>query len=723
MTIRKRVLAAYATFLLIAACGGGNGGGGGGGSQSYTVGGSVSGLAGTGLVLQDNGGDDLMASSDGNFVFATAVASGGAYAVTVKSQPSNPSQTCTAAGGVGSVATADVSDVVVTCVTNVYKVSVTVSGLAGTGLVLRDNAADNLAVGANGTFAFATAVKSGAVYAVSVKTQPSVLSQACSVAGGSGIATDADISINVTCVTNSYAVGGTVSGLIGSGLALQDNGADPLTISANGTFQFAHPLLSGTTYAVSIMTQPGTPAQACTLASGSGSVVNANVTNVVVTCAAALACGLENGTVVTHTGNVTADETWAGNGTVHLIANTIEIAAPATLTIQKCAIVKLNTAVQIVVSGNPSGGVATLIAEGDNEASGFVLFKSAIEGQYWNSLVGANKNSIIELYYSVLNDGGNGGGAARNATITMNGSSTLPDAVLKVVDISIQQMAGAGIYLNDAAFTTDSTMLTVFGSPDYPIALSAMALGSIPPYHGVTNSPDEALVIGNANIFDNLTIHKRLPIHFKTDGVRVAGAAPTFKPNITLTLDAGVVLKFEPVSGASPPMVTFGSNGQTTDENATLIANGTATDPVIFTSGAATPAPGDWAGLWLLTSNGSQLTNVTIEYAGGNAGVGPHNCGPVDMTSHLPLPHTAALFVGDGTDQQYVPPAGLITNSTFQNNAGNFAIDSVWEATTFGPNLKATNTFTSPGLVCQQSKNLIPLGCTVGGVDESGCLP
>jgi hypothetical protein len=802
MTIRKRVLPVLTIFLLIAACGGGKGG-----SPSFRVGGAVSGLAGTGLVLQDNGRDDLMVSSDGNFVFATAAASGSAYAVTVKSQPSTPSQTCTAASGSGTVATANVTDVVITCVTNTYKVSVSVRGLAGAGLVLADNAADNLTVAANGTFDFATAVKSGAGYAVSVKTQPSVLSQTCSVAGGSGTATDANVSVTVTCVTNSYAIGGTVSGLSGSGLTLQDNGADSLSITAsgtfkfahpvpsgaaysvsvaaqpvdpaqtctvagasgsvtnaavstvmvtcvtksftiggtvtglsgsglslldnggdavaittNGTFHFAHPVLSGATYSVSIMAQPGNPAQVCTVARGTGRVGNGNVTNIAVTCAAAIACGLENGTIVTHTANVTADETWAGNGTVHLIANTIEIAAPATLTIQKCAIVKLNAAVQIVVSGNPSGGVATLIAEGDDEG-GFVLFKSATAGQFWGSLVGANKNSIIDLNYSVLDGGGNGGGVARNATITMNGSSTLPDAVLKVIDIQIQDMAGAGIYLSDAAFTTDSTLPTIVGSPDYAIALSAMALGSIPTYRGGDNTHDEALVVNNANIFDNLTIHKRLPIHFKTDGVRVAGLAPTFKPNITLTLDAGVVLKFEPLSSTSPPMVTFGTNGQTTDENAALIANGTATDPVIFTSGAATPAPGDWAGLWLLTSNRSRLTNVTIEYAGGDADIGPKNCGPIDTTIHQAARHTAALLVGDGTDQQYVPPAGLITNSTFQNNAGNFAIDSVWEASTFGPSLKATNTFTSPGLFCAQSKNLIPLGCTVGGIDESGCLP
>jgi hypothetical protein len=80
------------------------------------------------------------------------------------------------------------------------------------------------------------------------------------------------------------------------------------------------------------------------------------------------------------------------------------------------------------------------------------------------------------------------------------------------------------------------------------------------------------------------------------------------------------------------------------------------------------------------------------------------------------------LLVGDDTDQQYQPPAVLITNSTFSNNVGNFVIDSVWQGSGFGPVLTATNIFTSPGAVCTQSKNYIAGGCVVAGVDQRGCL-
>ena len=257
------------------------------------------------------------------------------------------------------------------------------------------------------------------------------------------------------------------------------------------------------------------------------------------------------------------------------------------------------------------------------------------------------------------------------------------------------------------------------------MAMSAMALGSIPTYVGESNAHDEALVVGNANIFADMTIHKRLPIHFHTAGVRVAGGPPAFMPIVTLTLDAGVVFRFENLAG-TPTMMTFGTNGQTQDQNGVLIANGNPFDPVIFTTGLDTPptlATDYWAGIWLLTSNGSLLQNVIFEYAGGDAGIGPLSCGPFDPSINQQARHTAPLLVGDGTDQQYIPPANLITGSVFRSNIGNFAIDSVWENTTrtFGPSLHNDNVFTSPGKFCPQSKNLIPLGCTISGVDESGC--
>ncbi len=81
-------------------------------TATYTVGGSVSGLSGTGLVLQNSGGDNLPVSANGSFGFATAVGAGGPYAVTVLTQPAG--QTCTVQNGSGT-ANANVSNIVLSC--------------------------------------------------------------------------------------------------------------------------------------------------------------------------------------------------------------------------------------------------------------------------------------------------------------------------------------------------------------------------------------------------------------------------------------------------------------------------------------------------------------------------------------------------------------------------------------------------------------------------------
>jgi alpha-tubulin suppressor-like RCC1 family protein len=85
-------------------------------TPTYTVSATVSGLNGSGLVLQDNGADDRAVAANGGVTFSTALASGAAYNVSVKTQPSNPAQNCSVANGSGAVGSANVSNVTVTCV-------------------------------------------------------------------------------------------------------------------------------------------------------------------------------------------------------------------------------------------------------------------------------------------------------------------------------------------------------------------------------------------------------------------------------------------------------------------------------------------------------------------------------------------------------------------------------------------------------------------------------
>ncbi len=254
-------------------------------SETFTIGGTVSGLAGTGLVLRNNGGDNLSINANGGFTFTTPVASGDNYAVTVFTQPSNPTQTCVVSNGAGTVGAANVTNVAVNCTTNTFSIGGTVSGLAGTGLVLRNNGGNNLAINANGAFTFTTPVASGAAYAVTVFTQPSNPTQTCVVSNGAGTVGAANVTnVAVNCTTNTFTIGGTVSGLAGAGLVLSNNGGNNLTINGNGAFSFTTPIASGATYAVTVLTQPTALSQTCVVTNGAGTVTDANVTNVAVAC-------------------------------------------------------------------------------------------------------------------------------------------------------------------------------------------------------------------------------------------------------------------------------------------------------------------------------------------------------------------------------------------------------------------------------------------------------
>lgn len=244
----------------------------------YTVGGSVFGLSGT-LVLENNSGDMLTLYADGTFTFSDALPPGSTYFVTVQSQPAN--QTCTVTNNSGTITNTNITTVTVNCSTNTRTVGGNVSGLAvSQSVVLQNNGGDNLTVNSNGSFTFSTPVAQGATYNVTVLTQPST--QICTVSNGSGTAGASNITnVQVTCATDAYTVGGTVSGLSGT-VVLQDNGGDNLTINSNGSFTFATPVAQGAPYSVTVFTQP--IAQTCSVSNGSGTINGANVTNVGVNC-------------------------------------------------------------------------------------------------------------------------------------------------------------------------------------------------------------------------------------------------------------------------------------------------------------------------------------------------------------------------------------------------------------------------------------------------------
>jgi 6-phosphogluconolactonase (cycloisomerase 2 family) len=253
-----------------------------------SIGGTVVGLTGSGLVLQNDGGDDLAVPVNGAFVFVTPLASGMPYSVSVLTPPAGPNQDCVVANGSGNTVASDINNVTVTCTTNTgaaYTIGGTISGISGgSSIVLQDNGRDNLTLSSDGAFQFATPVPSGSGYNVTSLRVSGQQSATCAFTNANGLVGAANVT-NVTIICKANAVVSvTVAGLAGSGLILQDNGTDNLAITQNGATAFATALSSGSTYTVSVATQPSNPTQTCTVSSGTGTAVPGSATPVSVTC-------------------------------------------------------------------------------------------------------------------------------------------------------------------------------------------------------------------------------------------------------------------------------------------------------------------------------------------------------------------------------------------------------------------------------------------------------
>ena len=315
---------------------------------SYTVGGDVDGLLGSGLVLTNNGGDDLAIAANGPFTFRARVSNLSSYEVTVLSQPGVPNQTCTISSGSGSVNGANVTNVAVNCSTDIHTVSATVdsgqgaitpptqnvedgqialftvtpdagwhmvavSGCDGTlsgttyitGAITADcsisasfaidqHTVTPSVVGGNGTIDPATPQLVDFAATPSFTLTPDARYHIDEVTGACGgglagnvyttAAVSADCDVVAHFAIDTFTVGGNVSGLNGSGLVLRINGVDPLPVSQNGPFEFSSPLDDLSAYSVTIAQQPVSPDQLCTVSDGIGNLDGGDIGNVAIDC-------------------------------------------------------------------------------------------------------------------------------------------------------------------------------------------------------------------------------------------------------------------------------------------------------------------------------------------------------------------------------------------------------------------------------------------------------
>jgi hypothetical protein len=259
---------------------------------------------------------------------------------------------------------------------------------------------------------------------------------------------------------------------------------------------------------------------------------------------------------------------------------------------------------------------------------------------------------------AVIPDGGGGAGGAK---LDVGG---VPDVTPPPVDTA-PGTPDVALPI-DTTLIVDATIPDVPIVPDVPITIDTVKIDVSAPVDiaapidiasAIDTTPAVCTIVpaftGGA-LTANLTLTKACSPYDITDSISVDG-------NATLTIEAGVTLKFENGVGLG---VGYSTNGK-------LVAVGTAQDPITFTSAAPTPAAGDWAkvSLWSNTMGGTQIAYARLDYCGSDADgciVTANNVKPGRVT----LDHLTIAHVGAGSDGILENDAASnipITNSSFSN--------------------------------------------------------
>ncbi|RJG22198.1 hypothetical protein [Massilia cavernae] len=168
-----------------------------------------------------------------------------------------------------------------------------VFGLTKDGLAVQNKNGPTLAIPAgSSTFAFPELISSDTDFEVIITTQPTAAK--CNVVNGKGKSGGFSIlSVEIHCTTNSYDLGGTVSGLDSAGLVLI-NGSQRVSVPAGATsFTFTTKykadgscdsgcIPDGSPYGITVFQQPA--GRTCSVANGTGKMGSAAKNDVVVTC-------------------------------------------------------------------------------------------------------------------------------------------------------------------------------------------------------------------------------------------------------------------------------------------------------------------------------------------------------------------------------------------------------------------------------------------------------
>lgn len=392
-------------------------------------------------------------------------------------------------------------------------------------------------------------------------------------------------------------------------------------------------------------------------------------------------------------GQLENDEVWTADTSPHIVKRTVSVRMGRKLTIEPCAEVLLakDQSLNVAWPNTPNSGL--LVAEGTETTP---IRIHGEDGARWGNIM-IRQGGSARLAHVTLEDGG-AGEIDHGATIAVYGDGEDgADEMLAVKHVTIAKSAGVGAFLTrGAAFARGSTDLVVEASGNdadpYPLHIEEHAFDTLPTGKYTGNRRDEIIVhpaggrfAGTGLLADGTLRNRGIPYRIGTTvghSLRIGGR-PDGKL-VTLTIEAGVVMKFEKGSSLR---VQYAQTQE--PSTAAIRALGTAANPVVMTSAAAAPAPGDWMGLWFggVPSDANLIDNVQIAYAGGACGCILNTCSQIERHEG------AVIFTAP-------PKQAFITHTKFVSSAGH-GITQGFDGTFI--DFKETNEFVSLA-GCKQTK-------------------
>jgi len=307
-----------------------------------------------------------------------------------------------------------------------------------------------------------------------------------------------------------------------------------------------------------------------------------------------------------HSENIAANETWRACCNPHIVTTHLYIENGATLTIQPGCVVRFAPDADAGITCGWSPGTGGLIAVG--KADSTILFTSNAStpapGDWFG--FGFHDGTFTTTRFSYC-------------TIEYAGSADVPailldfGAVVRMDHSTLRYSAGKGIsYFQQGSHMAQFANNTITGCADVPFEVEAEYVRELGTGNAFTGNAagKNAIMVYQAVVETSGTWRNQgVPYRF-ADGHGMGIGHQT--GSAVVTIAPGTVIEMG--------LDSFIDIGYTT--NGGLIAEGTAANPIVFTSAQTLPQPGDWRHIYFaFGAIGAQcrMAHCRVEY-GGNSG-------------------------------------------------------------------------------------------------------